>query len=636
MVEIKNYISDNDIYLYNIGEAQKAYELFGCHFIEEINMHRFAVWAPNAISISVVGDFNSWDFSKNIMSKYKNGVFVAFIPDLEEGMNYKYLVHGYDGSRILKTDPFAFHCEVRPHTASKVWNIDGFEWTDKKYMQKRIKQDVFKMPISIYEMHIGSWKTKEGYDFANFREVADELSEYLLEMNYTHVEVMPIAEHPFDGSWGYQVTCFYAITSRYGTPQDFMYFVDKMHSVGIGVILDWVPAHFPKDEHGLARFDGTRLYEHENILQREHPQWGTLIFNYSRPEVVSFLVSNAMYYFEKYHIDGMRVDAVTSMLYLDYARDGYFVPNEDGGNIDKHAVDFLRKVNSVILTCFSGTMMIAEESTSYPMLTKPPYDGGLGFTFKWNMGFMHDTLKYMSMDHYFRQFEHNKMTFSMYYAFTENFILPYSHDEVVHGKLSMVNKMYGDYWQKFASLRVLYGYMFAHPGKKLMFMGDEFAQFIEWDFNKQLDWFLLDYESHKGMQDYVKKLNGLYKKTKAFYEVDDSWDGFKWLNVEDNQISVLAFLRMAQDGSIIVCITSFTQIIRENYLVAMPFEGSLKLMLNSDDEEYGGSGYPAKKTVKITDFAVAGMAYSASVNIPPLAALYYKYVPTKNSEVTDL
>ncbi|MEG0356577.1 MAG: 1,4-alpha-glucan branching protein GlgB [Christensenellaceae bacterium] len=624
------YINDDEIYLFNIGEAQKAYELFGCHYIDGLRMHRFCVWAPNAYSISIVGDFNNWDITKNPMELYKNGVWVALVGGLCDGDNYKYMVHGYDGSHVLKADPFSFHCEVRPHTASKVWDINGYEWHDSKYIEHRIKKNVQASPISIYEMHIGSWKTKEGYRFASFREVADELADYVCEMGYTHVEIMPVAEHPFDGSWGYQITCFYAITSRYGTPQDFMYFVDKLHSRGIGVIIDWVPAHFPKDEHGLAHFDGTRLYEHENVLQREHPQWGTLIFNYGRPEVVSFLVSNAMFFMDKYHVDGLRVDAVTSMLYLDYARDGYFVPNENGGNIDIHAVELLKKVNSVVLTNYAGTMMIAEESTAYPLITKPPYDGGLGFSFKWNMGYMHDTLKYMSMDHYFRQFEHTKMTFSLYYAFTENFILAYSHDEVVHGKKSMVNKMFGDYWQKFASLRTLYGFMFAHPGKKLMFMGDEFAQFIEWDFQKQLDWFLLEYASHSGMQKYVKKLNELYKKNIALYEVDDSWEGFTWLNADDAQFSSYAFMRNAQNEHI-VCVTNFTPNPRQNYIVAMTGKGRLKLILNSDEEQYGGSGAPCTKTAETFEQNVNGQRYAVCIDVPPLCALYYKFTEAEQN-----
>lgn len=622
------YLPENDIYLFNIGQAQKAYEFFGCHYIHELKMHRFCVWAPNARNISLVGDFNSWNAAETPMELYKNGVWVCFVPGLKEGENYKYMVHGYDGSTVLKADPFAFHCEVRPQTASKVWDLGGYEWHDDKYVQRRIKKNVLENPVSIYELHIGSWRTKEGYRFPSFREVADELADYVNDMGYTHIELMPVAEHPFDGSWGYQVTGFYAVTSRYGTPQDFMYFVDKMHSRGIGVIIDWVPGHFPKDAQGLAKFDGTHLYEHENVLQREHPQWGTLIFNYGRPEVVSFLVSNAVFFMDQFHIDGLRVDAVTSILYLDYARDGYFVPNEEGGNIDNHAVEMLRRVNSVVLTKYAGTMTIAEESTAYPMITKPPYDGGLGFTFKWNMGFMHDTLAYMSMDHYFRQFDHNKMTFSMFYAFRENYILAYSHDEVVHGKKSMVDKMFGDYWQKFASLRALYSFMFAHPGKKLMFMGDEFAQFIEWDYKKQLDWFLLEYESHAGMQKFVKELNEVYTGNPALYRIDDSWEGFTWLNVDDAERSTFAFMRSAGEERII-CVVNFTPVVRENYWVAIPQEGKLELLLNSDEKKYGGSGVRPEQIIKTQKKGINKMDYSAAMTLPPLGAVYYKFTLKK-------
>lgn len=622
------YLPENDIYLFNIGQAQKAYEFFGCHYIHELKMHRFCVWAPNARNISLVGDFNSWNAAETPMELYKNGVWVCFVPGLKDGENYKYMVHGYDGSTVLKADPFAFHCEVRPQTASKVWDLGGYEWHDDKYVQRRIKKNVLENPVSIYEMHIGSWRTKEGYRFPSFREVADELADYVNDMGYTHIELMPVAEHPFDGSWGYQVTGFYAVTSRYGTPQDFMYFVDKMHSRGIGVIIDWVPGHFPKDAQGLAKFDGTHLYEHENVLQREHPQWGTLIFNYGRPEVVSFLVSNAVFFMDQFHIDGLRVDAVTSILYLDYARDGYFVPNEEGGNIDNHAVEMLRRVNSVVLTKYAGTMTIAEESTAYPMITKPPYDGGLGFTFKWNMGFMHDTLAYMSMDHYFRQFDHNKMTFSMFYAFRENYILAYSHDEVVHGKKSMVDKMFGDYWQKFASLRALYSFMFAHPGKKLMFMGDEFAQFIEWDYKKQLDWFLLEYESHAGMQKFVKELNEVYTGNPALYRIDDSWEGFTWLNVDDAERSTFAFMRSAGEERII-CVVNFTPVVRENYWVAIPQEGKLELLLNSDEKKYGGSGVRPEQIIKTQKKGINKMDYSAAMTLPPLGAVYYKFTLKK-------
>ncbi len=629
--EMRKYIPDADIFLFNTGEAQTAYDLFGCHYISDLKMHCFCVWAPNARAVSLVGDFNDWDHTKTPLEFYKNGAWVAFVPGLQDGDNYKYYVHGYDGSRVLKADPFAFHSETRPGNASKVWDIGGYEWHDGAFIEKRMHTNPLKSPVSIYEVHLGSWRTKDGYGFPSYRELADELSEYVEEMGYTHVELLPVSEYPFDGSWGYQVTGFYSVTSRYGTPQDFMYFVDKMHAKGIGVILDWVPAHFPRDEHGLAHFDGTWLYEHDAAIQREHPQWGTYIFNYGRPEVQSFLVSNAVFLMEKYHVDGLRVDAVTSMLYLDYARDGVYMPNEEGGNIDLGAVEFLKKVNSVVLTKYAGTITIAEESTAYPMVTQPPSLGGLGFIFKWNMGFMHDTLKYMSMDHYFRQFEHSKMTFSLMYTFNENYILAYSHDEVVHGKLSMIGKMYGDYWQKFASLRTLFGFMYAHPGKKLMFMGDEFAQFIEWDYKKQLDWFLLEYDSHKGMRKYVKALNRLYRETPALYEVDEGWDGFEWLNVDDSDTSVFAFMRMGTDSNML-CVANFTPLVRDNYPVAMPGEGKLKLVLSSDDEKYGGSGVSPDKTLQAVPMEIKGKGFGVRMTLPPLSVLYFHFEPSTRKQ----
>ena len=628
MHEQNDCIDYNEIYLFNIGEAQQAYAVFGCHYIPEVNAHRFVVYAPNARMVSVVGDFNKWDSSANPMEKKPQGIYIAFVSGLCDGDTYKYCIEGYDGRIVYKADPFAFHAEVRPATASKVWSLDGYTWRDTAYLENRKQLDVLRRPMSIYEMHLGSWRTKDGYDYPNLREVADELSDYLNDMGYTHVELLPISEHPFDGSWGYQVTGFYAVTSRYGTPQDYMYFVDTMHKKGIGVIVDWVPAHFPKDEHGLAHFDGTCLFEHQNPMQANHPQWGTLIFNYSRPEVVSFLVSSAMMLFDVYHIDGIRVDAVTSMLYLDYARNaGEYVPNEHGGNIDLHAVAFLKKLNAVVLTRYPGTVTIAEESTSYPKVTQPPYEDGLGFVFKWNMGFMHDTLNYMSMDHFFRQFHHHKMTFSLHYTFTENFILPYSHDEVVHGKKSLLNKMFGTYDEKFASLRTLLSFMFAHPGKKLMFMGCEFGQFIEWDYQKQLDWFLLDYERHEQTQRFVKELNAFYKSRPALYEIDDSWDGFEWLNVHEAQRSALCFMRRpAKDAAYrCVCAFNFTPIEIAQYTIGLPGPGELKKVFSCDEKRFGGEAreYAAPTVVK-EEFA--GHPYRAEVSLPPLSAVFYDFI----------
>ncbi len=627
MQDFKDHIDTNEIYLFNIGEAQQAYAVFGCHHIPELNAHRFLMYAPNAKSVSVVGDFNSWDPARNRMEKQPQGVYAAFVSGLKDGDTYKYYIEGHDGKAVYKADPFAFHAEVRPATASKVWSLGGYTWRDAAYLEKRKRRDPLRRPMSIYEMHLGSWRTKEGYDFPNLRELADELGDYLVDMGYTHVELLPITEYPYDGSWGYQVTGFYAVTSRYGMPQDYMYFVDTMHAKGISVIVDWVPAHFPKDEHGLACFDGTCLFEHKNPLQANHPQWGTLIFNYSRPEVVSFLVSSAMMLFDVYHIDGIRVDAVTSMLYLNYARnEGEYVKNEFGGNIDLHAVAFLKKLNAVILTRYPGAVTIAEESTSYPGVTLPPHDGGLGFVFKWNMGYMHDTLSYMSMDHFFRQFHHNKMTFSLYYTFTENFILPYSHDEVVHGKKSLLNKMFGTYDEKFASLRTLLSFMFAHPGKKLMFMGSEFGQFIEWDYQKQLDWFLLDYERHAEIQRFVKELNAVYKSCPALYEIDDRWDGFEWLSVDDAQKSALCFMRRSEGGAeqTCVCAFNFTPIEIGCFSIGLPKAGELRMMFSSDEKRFGGDERAMRRASSVRE-EFAGHPYRAEISLPPLSAVFYDF-----------
>ncbi len=620
----------NDVYLFNIGEAQRAYETFGCHYIAEIGMHRFCVWAPHARSVSVVGDFNGWNTQADPMEN-NNGVWTGFVGGLKDGENYKYCIWGFDGSTVLKSDPFAFHAEVRPNTASKVWEIDPFNWTDAEYMAKRAKKNVFSAPMSIYEMHMGSWRKEEGYQFASLREMTDEIVQYVADMGYTHVELLPVSEHPLDGSWGYQVTGYYAFTSRYGTPQDFMHFVDRMHAAGIGVILDWVPAHFPKDAHGLARFDGTCLFEHKNPLLGEHPQWGTLVFNYGRPEVQSFLVSNAVFWMDKYHVDGLRLDAVSSMLYLDYGREnGQYIRNAFGGNYNLDAISFLRKVNSTVLTLFPGAMMIAEEATSFPLVTRPPYDDGLGFTFKWNMGFMNDTLKYFSMDPIYRKEQHNLITFAMMYAYSENFILPYSHDEVVHGKKSMLDKMPGDYWQKFATLRALYGFFYAHPGKKLMFMGDEFGQFIEWNEDRQLDWFLLQYDSHRCMKDYVRKLNRYYKRNRSFYEIEDSWDGFTWLDVHNNTESTVSFMRTSRVKSgkarRTVCVCNFTPVVRYDYAIGMPLKGTLREVLNSDDTAFGGSGVTNPLEIQVDDTpGPENMPYSARVTLPPLAAVYFEW-----------
>lgn len=605
------------------GDTARAYDFFGCHFSGRDNGWFFAVWAPNALSVSLTGSFNAWSEDALPMQRYK-GLWVCFAPEAQAGDLYKYYIKGADGETYFKADPYAFRAERPPGTASVVWPLSGYRWRDAGYMKRRAGRNLLKEPVSIYELHFGSWRKSETEAYPQFLARAAELAAYVKQMGFTHVELMPVNEYPYDGSWGYQVTGFFAISSRFGTPQEFMGFVDTLHKAGIGVIVDWVPAHFPKDAHGLARFDGSWLYEHENPLRREHPQWGTHIFNYNRPEVVSFLLSSAGLLFDVYHLDGIRVDAVSSMLYLDYGREKDFIRNEDGGNIDPAAVAFIRKLNSSILSVNPGTLTAAEESTAFPLVTKPPYDGGLGFLFKWNMGFMHDTLDYMQKDPLFRKGVHEKMTFSMHYAFSENFILAYSHDESVHGKRSMIEKMHGDYREKFAALRTLYAYLYAHPGKKLLFMGDEFAQFIEWNFKQQLDWFLLGYEQHGGMQRFVAALNHFYKKHGAFFERDEGWDGFTWLNVDDRDNSVFAFLRSGETEGM-VCVFNFTPVARSKYLVALPAAGKLTRVLSSDEAAYGGEGLPASKTAVARKIPLNGLPYAAQLNIAPMCAVYYRY-----------
>lgn len=633
---IERYVSNDDIWLYNTGNARRAYHALGCRYIPECGMHRFAVWAPHAREVSVVGDFNGWDGYAHPMWRRDDEIWVTFIPGLKNGNIYKYRVVGEDWNTVLKADPFAFHAETGPATGSKIWDIEGYEWTDSDYMEKRRGKDSVHAPMSIYEMHMGSWRKKDGEVFPNYRRVADELVEYLKYMHYTHVELLPITEYPYDGSWGYQVTGFFAPTSRYGTPQDFMYFVDKLHSEGIGVIIDWVPAHFPRDEHGLRMFDGAPCYECSEQRMAEHPDWGTMIFDYSRPQVQSFLTSSAVFFFDKYHVDGIRVDAVSSMLYLDYGRKfGEWTPNKDGGNINLGAVDFLRKLNTAILTEYPGAITIAEESTAFPLVSRPPEVGGLGFMFKWDMGFMHDTLDYMALDPYFRSYNHSRLTFSMMYAFSENFVLAFSHDEVVHGKASMVNKMWGDYETKFASLRALYGYQFAHPGKKLMFMGGEFAQFIEWNYLQQLDWSLLEYPLHDGMRKYVRELGRLYASTPALWKVDDSWDGFSWLNVDDSERSSVAFMRMSQ-RSYIVCALNFTPVRYDDFTIGLPKPGVLKELINSDDTQYGGSGILNKAEIESADESFLDHPCSAKITLPPMSAVWFRFTPTSAKKLKEL
>ena len=630
------YIPEDDIYLFNSGNARKAWLSLGCHYIKELGMHRFMVWAPNAESVTLVGDFNGWDRTAAPMEKIEGGIWVRFEKGLKNGDFYKYCVSGADGTERMKADPCAACSQHGEETASIVYDGVGYRWKDKRYMARRAKRNFMTEPMSIYEMHPGSWRDLPGERPA-YRELADELARYCADMGYTHVELMPITEYPYDGSWGYQVTGYYSPTTRYGMPEDFKYFIDTMHAANIGVIIDWVPAHFPKDEHGLAMFDGTRLYECNEKRMAEHPEWGTLIFDFASAQVQSFLISSACLFFEEYHVDGIRVDAVSSMLYLDYGRRaGEFTPNKEGGNINLDAVAFLQKLNSTVLTQYPGALSIAEESTAFPLITAPPDVGGLGFCFKWDMGFMHDTLDYMQMDPYFRSGNHSKLTFSMMYAFAENYVLAYSHDEVVHCKKSMLDKMYGDYEQKFKSLRTLYGYQYAHPGKKLSFMGAEFGQFIEWNYKQQLDWLLLDYPRHRQLQDYCRELNKIYKKYPAMYRVDRSWDGFKWLNVDDCDRSSVAFLRSSEgEESYLICVCNFTPVQYDGFVIGLPHPGTMKEILNSDDERFGGGGTGNPKAIRSHRKGFADLPYSAKLTLPAMSCLYFTFKPSWEQEKKD-
>ena len=618
------------VYLYRQGTNFSAQKYFGAHLMERDGQAgaMFRVWAPHAHAVSVVGDFNDWIPGSHPMTQVDGeSVWEVFIPGVKQYDVYKYCITTAAEQLIFKADPYAFHAETRPSNASKVFDLDGYTWDDAAWVKQQEKTDPIHSPMNIYEMHMGAWKMKDGDIPYNYSELADELVPYMQKMGYTHVELLPITEYPFDGSWGYQVTGYFAPTSRYGTPFDFMNFVDKLHKAGIGVILDWVPAHFPKDGHGLYMFDGQACYEDPNPKRGEHKGWGTMVFDYGRPEVQSFLISSALFWLEQYHIDGLRVDAVASMLYLDYDRkDGEWEANCYGENKNLEAISFLNKLNSTVLGKYGHKYMIAEESTAWPMVTKPVEDGGLGFNFKWNMGWMNDMLSYMSTDPLFRKGNHNKVTFSFFYAFSENFVLPISHDEVVHGKCSLINKMPGDYDAKFADLRTFFGYMMAHPGKKLMFMGQEFAQFNEFNEAKPLDWMLLDYDKHRQLQQCVADLNYLYRDTPALWQVDDTWDGFQWVVADDADQSVISFLRRDAAGKQVLVVCNFNPVTREGYTLGVPVSGTYKEIFNSDDEKYGGTGlHNAAKRSKKTP--MHGFDQSISITIPASSTLYLS-VPT--------
>ena len=629
-------LSSDDLYLFAEGKHYEIYEKLGAHpmTINGVEGVYFAVWAPHARAVSVTGDFNMWDGRLHPMRTLEvSGVYELFIPRVKPGTIYKYQILTRTGEYLMKADPYANCAELRPNNASVVTDIRHYEWTDKEWMENRKKETretLRRKPMSIYEVHIGSWRKKDdGTEdgFYSYREMAPMLAEYVLDMGYTHVELMGIAEHPFDGSWGYQVTGYYAPTRRYGNPDDFMYFVNYMHEKGISVILDWVPAHFPRDAHGLGCFDGQPLYEHPDKRRGEHPHWGTYIFNYGKREVENFLLANGLFWMKKFHIDGLRVDAVASMLYLDYGKnDGEWLPNKDGGKENYDAIRLFHHMNQQFEKQAPGCMVIAEESTAWAGVTSPVEMSGLGFLFKWNMGWMNDFLEYMKLDPYFRAYNHNHLTFSMQYAYSENFIQVLSHDEVVHGKCSMINKMPGEIDDKFANLRTAYGFMYGHPGKKLLFMGQEFAQYREWSEERSLDWHLLGEERNRKMQDYVRELNKLYQTYDALYVNDYNTMGFEWMSCENAEMSVVSFVRRgntAKDQLLFIC--NFTPVLREEYRTGVPCPGSYKLILSSDEKRFGGTGVKNKKTVKAEEVACEKKEYSIEVDVPPLSVMVYQF-----------
>ena len=607
---------------FSSGITSEAYRYFGS--FEKNGSVTFRVWAPGASAVSVAGDFNGWDNEANPMKQCGNGIWEAKIKGAKKFDSYKYAITGPDGMTVLKSDPYARHFETAPANASKIYESE-YVWNDGEWLEAQKSKNIYESPVNIYEVHAGSWKRFSDGNTYDYVTLANELSKYLKKMNYTHVELMPVTEYPFEGSWGYQVSGYFAPTSRYGSPDDFKKFVDIMHRSGIGVILDWVPAHFPRDGFGLYRFDGTPCYEYADPRKGEHKEWGTVVFDYGKPQVRNFLISSAVYWVKEYHADGLRVDAVASMLYLDYGRqNGEWIPNSYGGKENLEAVAFLKDMNTAVFAANPSVMMIAEESTAWPLVTKPPQDGGLGFNFKWNMGWMNDMLRYMSLDPYFRKDNHDCLTFSFFYAFSENFIMPISHDEVVHGKCSMIEKIPGEYEMKFASLRAFYAYMTAHPGKKLLFMGQEFAQFTEWNYQKELDWMLLDYDMHKRMQQYVAELNKFYLKNPEFWEIDYSWDGFNWISNDDNTQSIIAFRRIDKSGNEIITVCNFVPVARENYRIGVPKKGSYRRIFCSDSVNYGGTTEETAVSVKSEKVPMHGYDNSISISIPAMSVSFYR------------
>ncbi len=618
------------------GTNRHAYAMLGAHpcMEGETPKWHFSLWAPNARQVSLVGSFNAWNQQAHPMQKQHDGTWElrlseadvwADVPD--DGYPvYKYAVTGADGKQRLKADPYGFFAELRPNTGSRLYALEGYRWKDSAWMKKRATFAPYESPVNIYELHVGSWRRHEDGSLYNYLELADELIPYVQDMGYTHIELMPVMEHPLDRSWGYQVLGFYAATSRYGTPRQLMELINRCHQANIGVILDWVPAHFPRDEAGLFMLDGTPLYNHPDKRRGEIAQWGTMLFDFGRGEVCSYLLSNACFWLEQFHADGLRVDAVSGLLYYDFCKEpGEWLPNEYGGRENIDAIQFLRRLNETVYHDFPGVMMIAEEASSYPMVTAPTYLGGLGFGFKWNMGWMNDIVSYLIKDPAHRKYHHDKLTFSLFYAFTENYVLPFSHDEVVHGKHSMLDKNPGDLWQKFAGLRTVYAYTMAHPGKKLLFMGGEFAQFIEWKFDDQLDWFLLVYDRHPQVQACVKALNHLYRSTPPLYQVEDSWDGFQWITANDTDNSVLAFLRTDREGASILCIANFTPVFHPIYRIGLPFDGSLTEIFNTDRKEYGGSNQYNAYEIIPQEGIFNSFPYHADLCVPPLSCSYFTY-----------